>query len=175
LFDVRILVASRYSLEKLVEEGKFREELYHRLNLMELFIPPLRERRDDILPLSGYFLDKYATDFKKSVEYISDEVISVFMAHDFPGNVRELEHLIERAVILTDGQTIEAKHLPGRFHAVDTSTSVGEDSIVTLAEIERKHILKALEATGGNKSKTAELLGISRSALWRKLGAIVKK
>ncbi len=174
-FDVRILVASRYSLEKLVEEGKFREELYHRLNLMELFIPPLRERRDDILPLSGYFLDKYALDFKKPVEHISDEVIAVFMAYDFPGNVRELEHVIERAVILADGHSIETKHLPARFQTTSTSTSPAADSIMTLADMERNHILKALKATGGNKSKTSELLGISRSALWRKLSTITNK
>ena len=115
-FDVRILAASRYHLGKLVEEGKFRDELYYRLNVLELFIPPLRERRDDIPPLCGYFLDKFAKEFKKAVEYISDEVISIFMSYDFPGNVRELEHIIERAVILADGNTIEPKHLPGRFH-----------------------------------------------------------
>ena len=174
-FDVRILVASRYSLEKLVKEGKFREELYHRLNLMELFIPPLRERRDDIFPLSGYFLNKYAADFNKSVDSISDEVISFFMSYDFPGNVRELEHVIERAVILADGQTIETKHLPVRFQTTDISTLPAEDSIMTLAEMEKNHILKTLKVTGGNKSKTAELLGISRSALWRKLSSLVKK
>jgi DNA-binding NtrC family response regulator len=174
-FDVRILVASRYSLEKLVAEGKFREELYHRLNLMELFIPPLRERRDDILPLSGYFLDKYALDLKKPVKHISDEVISVFMTYDFPGNVRELEHVIERAVILADGKTIETKHLPVRFQTTVTSTSPAADSIMTLADMERNHILKALKATGGNKSKTSELLGISRSALWRKLSNMADK
>ena len=171
-FDVRILVATRYSLEKLVQEGKFREELYHRLNLMELFIPPLRERRDDILPLSGYFLHKYATDFKKPVESISPEVISVFMSYDFPGNIRELEHIIERAVILADGRTITSKHLPARFQTRETQTLPAEEHIMTLAEMEKNHILKALKATGGNKSKTSELLGISRSALWRKLSAI---
>ncbi len=174
-FDVRILVASRYSLGKLVEEGKFREELYHRLNLMELFIPPLRERRDDIPPLSGYFLNKYAKDFKKNVDHISDEVISIFMSYDFPGNVRELEHLIERAVILVDGRTIESKHLPVRFQKSDASIRDPADRIMTLAEVERNHILKTLEAIGGNKSKTAELLGISRSALWRKLTNISNK
>ncbi len=175
LFDVRILVASRYSLEKRVAEGKFREELYHRLNLMELFIPPLRERRDDIAPLAGYFLNKYARELKKPVESISDEMSSIFMSYDFPGNVRELENVIERAVILADGRTIMAKNLPGRFHAIGASTSIGEDNIATLAEMEKNHILKALEATGNNKSKTAELLGISRSALWRKLSARFNK
>ncbi len=168
-FDARILAASRYDLGKLVEEGKFRDELYYRLNVLELFIPPLRERRDDIPPLSGYFLDKFSKEFKKSVEYISDEVLSIFMSYDFPGNVRELEHIIERAVILADGDTIELKHLPGRFHRADAAPSDAIKKFMTLVEMEKKYILEVLEATGGNKSKTTELLGISRTALWRKL------
>ena len=168
-FDVRILAASRYNLGKLVEEGKFRDELYYRLNVLELFIPPLRERRDDIPPLSSYFLDKFSKEFKKSVEYISDEVISIFMSYDFPGNVRELEHIIERAVILADGNTIKLKHLPGRFHSTDAPPLDPARKFMTLAELEKHYILEVLEATGGNKSKATELLGISRAALWRKL------
>ena len=168
-FDVRILVASRYSLGQLVEEGKFREELYYRLNVLELFVPPLRERRDDIPPLCFYFLNKFAKEFKKAVEYVSDEVISLFMTYDFPGNVRELEHIVERAVILADGKTIESRHLPGRFGKADYSSVDATKEIMPLAEMERHYILKVLEENQGNKSKTAELLGISRSALWRKL------
>ncbi|MEJ2731332.1 MAG: sigma-54 dependent transcriptional regulator [Deltaproteobacteria bacterium] len=168
-FDVRIMAASRYDLGQLVEEEKFKEELYYRLNVIELYIPPLRERKDDIRPLCGYFLDKYAKGFKKAVEYIADDVISVFMSHDFPGNVRELEHIIERAVILADGDTIKFKHLPMRFHGADFAESDANKKFVTLAEMEKKYILEVLKATGGNKSKTAGLLGISRAALWRKL------
>ena len=168
-FDVRILVSSRYNLRELVEEGRFRGELYHRLNIFDLFIPPLRERRDDILPLSGYFLNKYARDFKKAVEYISDEVISIFMSYDFPGNVRELEHIIERAVILADGRTIKPNHLPERFQKAGSPGLSATKKFLTLAEMEKRYILEVLGATGGNKSKTVELLGISRAALWRKL------
>jgi len=168
-FDVRILASSRYDLGKLVEEGKFRDELYYRLNVIELFIPPLRERRDDIHPLASYFINKFTKEFEKAVEYISEEVISTFMSYDFPGNVRELEHIIERAVILADGNTIEVKHLPGRFHKADSPPSDPTRTFMTLAEREKKYILEVLEATGGNKSKTTELLGISRAALWRKL------
>jgi DNA-binding NtrC family response regulator len=168
-FDVRILVASRYRLDELVGEGKFREELYYRLNVLELFIPPLRERRDDIPPLCRYFLSKFAKEFNKAVEAVSDEVISLFMSYDFPGNVRELEHIIERAVILADGKTVESKHLPGRFGKIDYPSVAATEEIMPLAEVERQYILKVLEANQGNKSKTAELLGISRSALWRKL------
>jgi DNA-binding NtrC family response regulator len=168
-FDVRILAASRYKLRELVREGKFREELYYRLNVIELYIPPLKERSDDIPPLVGYFLNKYAKEFKKAVEYISDEVIRIFMSYDFPGNVRELEHIIERAVILADGDTIESKHLPKRFQTPDTPPLRADRKFMTMAEMEKQYILEVLEATGGNKSKATEVLGISRAALWRKL------
>jgi DNA-binding NtrC family response regulator len=171
-FDIRILAASRYNLGQLVEEGKFREELYYRLNVLDLSIRPLRERRDDIPPLCGYFLDKFAKDFKKTVEYISDETFSIFMSYDFPGNVRELEHIIERAVILADGQTIEAKHLPRRFQKTHSSHLPANREFITLEEMEKHYIIEVIEAVGGNKSKTAELLGISRAALWRKLKKI---
>jgi len=168
-FDVRILAASRCDLGQLVEEGKFRDELYYRLNVIELFIPPLRERRDDIPPLCGYFIPKFAKEFEKAVEYISEDVISVFMSYDFPGNVRELEHIIERAVILADGNTIDLKHLPGRFHQAESRPLDATRTFMTLAEMEKQYILEVLAATGGNKSRTTELLGISRAALWRKL------
>jgi DNA-binding NtrC family response regulator len=168
-FDVRILAASRYDLRKLVSEGKFREELFYRLNVMELYIPPLRERIDDISPLCGYFIHKYATAFNKPVEYLSDDVIRTFMSYNFPGNVRELEHIIERAVILADGNIIESKHLPRRFHAPDPAPPGIDRKFMTLAEMEKQYILEVLEATGGNKSKAVEVLGISRAALWRKL------
>jgi two-component system response regulator AtoC len=167
--DVRILASSRYDLGQLVEEGKFREELYYRLNVLELFIPPLRERRDDIPPLCSYFIHKFTKEFEKAVEFISEEVISTFMSYSFPGNVRELEHIIERAVILADGNTIELKHLPGRFHKSDSPPLDAARTFMTLAAMEKKHILEVLASTGGNKSKTTELLGISRAALWRKL------
>jgi transcriptional regulator with PAS, ATPase and Fis domain len=168
-FDVRILASSRSDLGKLVEEGKFRDELYYRLNVLELFIPPLKERRDDIPPLCSYFIHKYTKEFEKAVEYISEEVISTFMSYDFPGNVRELEHIIERAVILADGNTIELKDLPRRFHKAGTRSLAATRTFMTLAEMEKRHILEVLQATGGNKSQTSELLGISRAALWRKL------
>ncbi|MBW2435243.1 MAG: sigma-54-dependent Fis family transcriptional regulator, partial [Deltaproteobacteria bacterium] len=168
-FDVRIMASSHLDLGKLVEEGKFKDELYYRLNILELFIPPLRERKDDIAPLCSYFIHKFAKEFNKKVEHISEEVASTFMSYDFPGNVRELEHIIERAVILTDGNTIDFIHLPRRFHRDDLTIAGANKKFMTLAELEKHYILEVLEATGGNKTKTTELLGISRAALWRKL------
>jgi two-component system response regulator AtoC len=168
-FGLRILASGRNDLGKLVREGKFREELYFRLNVVELQIPPLRERRDDIPPLCSYFLDRFAREFDKTVKSISDEVLALFMAYDFPGNIRELEHVIERAVILAEDQTLEPCHLPERFQNTSHSTLQKKNKIITLAEKEMQYILEVLETAGGNKSKTAKLLGISRAALWRKL------
>ena len=118
-FDVRIIAASHHNLRKLAEEGKFREELYHRLNVFELFIPPLRERRDDIPPLSNYFLSNFAADFKKDIKSISEDVISIFMSYEFPGNVRELEHIIERAVILADGENFKTQASSKKVSAIN--------------------------------------------------------
>jgi two-component system response regulator AtoC len=168
-FDVRIMASSHFDLGKLVEEGKFKEELYYRLKILELFIPPLRERKDDIAPLCSYFIHKFVKEFNKKVEHISDEVITAFMSYDFPGNVRELEHIIERAVILADGNTIDVKHLPRRFRRDGSAAADVNKKFMTLAEMEKQYILEVLEATGGNKSRATELLGISRAALWRKL------
>jgi two-component system response regulator AtoC len=165
--DARFLAASSHDLRQRVEEGNFREELYHRLNVLELFIPPLRERRDDIPPLCGYFLNRFADVFGKNVFRISEAVLSIFMAYDFPGNVRELEHVIERAVILADDETIRPGHLPDRFQKSARPSPAKE--LISLAELEKRHILEVIEATGGNKSKAVGILGISRAALWRKL------
>ena len=168
--DMRVLAATHDDLRKKVEQGAFREDLYYRLNVFELSIPPLRERRDDIPPLCSYFIRKFSRDFHKSVIEAEDKVIAAFMDYSFPGNVRELEHIVERAVILADNKVIRMKHLPGRFQRILPAPPVKNDKhFPTLAEMEEAHIEKALEVANGNKSKAAELLGISRAALWRKL------
>ncbi|MBU0464387.1 MAG: sigma 54-interacting transcriptional regulator [Proteobacteria bacterium] len=171
--DIRFIVATHQDLKKRVEQGKFNENLYHRLNAIDLLVPSLKERRDDISPLCSYFLNKLNKEFKKNIESISDEVLSIFMSYPFPGNVRELKHLIERAVILADNTTIELQHLPDRFREkVPTGPLIENQQLLTLNEMERNHILKVIEITKGNKSKASELLGISRAALWRKLKLI---
>jgi len=171
--DMRILVATDTDLAERVRKGSFNQYLYQRLSLFELTIPPLRERKDDIHPLCRYFFDRYRKELGKSVSSISPEVIEILLDYDFPGNVRELKYIIERAVILVDGKTIERKHLPVRFlqekKAVRPSVP---RTFATLAEREKRYIVEVLEASNGNKSRTAEVLGISRAALWRKLKQI---
>jgi two-component system response regulator AtoC len=168
--DIRILVATETDLEKRVKGGSFRKGIYDRLKLFELTIPPLRERKDDIHPLFRYFFDKYRQELGKPVDSISPDVVKLLVDYDFPGNVRELEHIVERAVILADGNTIERKHLPVRFlDKLKSAETLEPKQFSTLAELEKRYIVEVLEATHGNKSRAAEVLGISRAALWRKL------
>jgi DNA-binding NtrC family response regulator len=168
--DIRILVATAANLMKRVDAKSFRKSLFERLKVFELTIPPLRERKDDIPPLCQYFFDKYRQELGKPVDAISPEVIKILVEYSFPGNVHELEHIVERAVILSDGNTIERRHLPIRFlEDQKPARSLEARQFLTLAELEKRYIVEVLEATKGNKSKTAETLGISRAALWRKL------
>ncbi len=171
--DIRFIVATHQDLKKRVEDKKFNKDLYQRLNAIPMSVPPLRERRDDISPLCSFFLAQLNKDFEKNIESISDEVFSIFMNYSFPGNVRELRHIIERAVILADTTTIELMHLPDRLRKTTPAPlSLGSQPFMSLAELEKAHIVKAIELTRGNRSKAAEILGISRAALWRKLKMI---
>jgi len=171
--DIRFIVATHEDLKKRVEKEKFNKELYLKLNAIDMSVPSLRDRRDDLKPLCSYFLSQLNREFDKHIESISDSVISIFMAYEFPGNVRELKHIIERAVILSDSTTIEIRHLPERFTTeVPASPLSDGQNFLSLGELEQDHILKALTVTKGNKSKAAEILGISRAALWRKLKLI---
>lgn len=168
--DVRILVATESNLARLVENGRFDADLYDRLIFFNLAIPPLRARKDDIAPLCSYFLKKTSEDFDKPLEKISPEVIDILSDYDFPGNVRELAHIIERAVIMAGGNVIEREHLPVRFlETTEEAIAPSDENFVTLDQLEKRYIVDVLKACGGNKSKTAEILGISRAALWRKL------
>lgn len=174
--EIRLLFASETDLAKRVKSKSFQKSLYERLTLFEFYIPPLRDRKEDIPTLCRYFLDRYRQDFKKPVETISPKMIEMFMSYDFPGNVRELQHIIERAVILTDSQTIDVNHMPDRFQNINKSKNQAQNKkFQTLAEIETQYIKEVLAGTNDNKSRTAEILGISRAALWRKLKQMKQK
>ncbi len=166
--DVRILAASNRDLPGLIAEGKFREDLYYRLNVVSLAIPPLRERAGDISALATYFLKKYAEENKKTIDGFSDEALRELLVYPWPGNVRELENAIERAVVLSDDRQIERRHLPA---AVAPTTSAGPPRIpgASLEEIERYAILSTLEEVGGSTSKAAAILGISARKIQYKL------
>ena len=170
--DVRILAATNRDLKQRIEQGLFREDLYYRLNVVSLEIPPLRERQSDIPELASFFLSRYAQENGKRIEGFSEEALAALSTHGWPGNVRELENAIERAVALCDGPRIEARHLPAspgghRSHAAGDAQPPVPGT--TIYDLERYAILKTLEACKGSTSKAATILGISPRKIQYKL------
>jgi len=164
--DVRFIAATNQNVRTIISEGRFREDLYYRLNVMEIFISPLRERREDIEPLCSYFLQKHLPKSNKKIRSISKEAMDVLVHYSFPGNVRELENIIERAIILEKGPVITASSLPQSITLFQIDT-IEPDRIKTIDEFSKEYAEKVVEIFGGNKSKAAEVLGISRTSLWR--------
>jgi len=164
--DVRFIAATNQNVRTVIAEGRFREDLYYRLNIMELFIAPLRDRREDILPLCSYFLEKHLPKSHKKITGFTRDALQVLMHYSFPGNVRELENIIERAIILEKGPLITPESLPQTIKMFQIET-IEPDKVKTLDELNREYAGKVLEMLGDNKSKAAEVLGISRTSLWR--------
>jgi DNA-binding NtrC family response regulator len=162
--DVRILSATNADIPAEVAAGRFREDLLFRLNTIEIHLPPLRDRRDDIAPLAAHFLARYADRYRKPIAGLEPEALAALESHAWPGNVRELDHTIERAVLLAQGTRLRAADLGLRGGG---ATARLED--LPLEEVERVLIRKALERHGGNVSQAAKALGLSRSALYRRL------
>jgi DNA-binding NtrC family response regulator len=168
--DVRFIAATNRDISDVIKSGRFRQDLYFRLNVVSLHIPPLSERKDDIPLLSYYFLKKYSALMKKEVVEISQEAMGLLMNYDFPGNVRELENIIERGVALTNGTTVEIAHLPEDLRELSIRTfRKKEGKIPSLEEQEIAYINWVLREVGGNKTLAAQILGIDRVSLWRKL------
>jgi len=159
--DVRVIAATNRNLVEEVAKGRFREDLFYRLNVVALEMPPLRDRRSDIPALAKFFLDRYTKENAKQVDGFAPETMELLISYDWPGNVRELENAIERAVVLTTGPTVEARFLPPNVRPRLTPAGMPVIPGATLADIERYAILETLKATGGSTSKAAELLGIS--------------
>ncbi|MDD2539571.1 MAG: sigma-54 dependent transcriptional regulator [Desulfuromonadaceae bacterium] len=167
--DVRFVAATNKDLMNEVKEGRFREDLYYRLNVISINLPPLRDRRDDIEPLARHFLKASTRRMKKSVLDIADDALQTLLQYDWPGNVRELENVMERAVILARGTTITTGLLPLGTQRDPSSSIKNSAPLVALDEIERRHITSVLKETGFHKSHAAEILGISRKTLDRKI------
>jgi len=166
----RVLAATHRPLETLVGEGRFREDLYFRMRVVEIFVPPLRERKDDIPDLAQHLLGKIALKMHRSLDGISDEGLRRLRDHDWPGNVRELENTLTRAAVLARGTIIDSDHLSvGWPHVVDASTPTAVRGPVELAAVEAAHIRCILDRAGGNKRQAARLLQISRQRLDRLL------
>jgi DNA-binding NtrC family response regulator len=169
--DVRLIAATNADLERDVDTGKFRADLFYRLNVIPMEIPPLRQRKDDIPLLVDHFLNLYCESSGKPVKTVSAESFDVLMRYDWPGNVRELENVLERAVILQEGRIITAEDLPEKLRLTggDRKGSVVSASNLTLEELEKEYMMKVLDETGWHKKRAASILGINASTLYRKL------
>ncbi|HKB87801.1 MAG TPA: sigma-54 dependent transcriptional regulator [Ignavibacteriaceae bacterium] len=164
IVDVRIIAATNRNLEEEIKTGNFRDDLYYRISVVKIDIPPLRERKDDIKELTDFFIFLFSQKLNKKINNVSDNFLPAIINYTFPGNIRELRNIIERAVILSDGQ-LSADLLPK-----DVSNSLKQNtSSGNLEEVEKSHILKILNEAGGNKTKAAEILGIGLTTLYRKL------
>jgi two-component system response regulator HydG len=169
--DIRLITATNKELEAEVKEGRFREDLFYRLNVVPIHLPPLRERKEDIPILAEHFFRLYQEKNKKSVKGFLPKTIDTLMRYDWPGNIRELENVIERAILLCRSEYVSPKDLPPPLQGEE----IGEQPIIsippgmTLEQVEREAIIQTLEETGGNRTQTALILGISRKTLQNKL------
>jgi len=169
--DVRIIAATNRDLDKLVKEGAFREDLYFRLKVVPIMIPPLRERREEIIPLANFFIEAYCREYRRKPKAISPGAESAMLAYDWPGNVRELRNVIERAVILEPGDELLLTHLP--FDILRPKLEEAErvqglaipPEGISLEKVEEELIKAALAMTQGNQSEAARLLDLSRDTL----------
>lgn len=171
--DVRLIAATNKNLRDLVKQGRFREDLYYRLNVINITMPPLRERGDDVILLANHFLQKLSRDMGREAPAFADEVIQIFRQYEWPGNVRELENMIQRLVIMCDRPKITQADLPSFMKG---SISISKGFERTLEQVEQEYILDVLNYTGGNKTRAATILGIDRKTLRRKIdGADVEE
>ena len=166
--DIRLIAASNQDIKKAAAQGSFREDLFYRLNVVTLNLPRLAERKDDIPLLVSFFIDKYSLLFGKKNIHISPQALDILMHYNFPGNVRELENIIQRAVALAEGQAIRIKDLPSDLQKLEFNSFKGE-GLLSLEEIEKHHITKVLEKTGYNKGLSSKILNLPRTTFWRKM------
>jgi len=166
--DIRIISASNKDIKQACLEGNFREDLFYRLNVVTLHLPRLSRRKEDIPLLIMSFIEKYSRPFGKKVKRISPQALDILMRYQFPGNVRELENIIQRAIALTEGEIISDQVLPDDLQKLEINMIDGE-GLQTLEEVERQHIARVLQKTGGNKSLAGKILNLPRTTLWRKM------
>ena len=166
---MRVITATNRDLEKEIEEGRFREDLFYRLNVVQIHVPPLRERKDDLPLMISAFVKEIAEENGKIIESIDSKARSALYAYDWPGNVRQLRNCIESAVVMSTGPIITLDELPPSIRDMDEVPAITIPVGATMFDAEREIIIQTLAAQNGNKSKTAEVLGIGRKTLHRKL------
>jgi DNA-binding NtrC family response regulator len=169
--DVRIISTTNREMSKLIREGRFREDLYYRLKVIDIELPPLRNRKEDIPLIIQHFITKFNQNLKKNISGISEDALKLLLNYGWPGNVRELENVIERAITLTQGEVISPEDLPTPMAHEEDKDSTGKAlrEQYTVDQLEKEYIKKVLIEAGGNKSKAAQILGLDRKTLYRKL------
>ncbi|MBZ0180403.1 MAG: sigma 54-interacting transcriptional regulator [Melioribacteraceae bacterium] len=169
--DTRIIAATNKNLEQEIEAGRFREDLYYRINVMNIQLPPLRERKDDLPILVNHFIEKFNSKFERNIKHFSSSAFDILMDYNWPGNIRELENVIEHCFVLCDSDIIQIEHLPKRLRDGEFNTIQGgrTNNFNHIKDAERNIIIKTLKKHNGNRTKTAEELNIHPTTLWRKM------
>jgi two-component system, NtrC family, response regulator AtoC len=166
--DIRIIAATNKELEGLITSGRFREDLFYRLNVVNIRLPRLADRRDDIPLLIAHFLEKFNLAFNKQIVRVAPQAMELLNHYEYPGNVRELENIIQRAVALAESDEIRIVDLPSKFQKM-AKDAIRLDELLPLEEVEKRHILRVLEATDNNMNLSGKILNISRTTLWRRM------
>ena len=167
--DVRVIAATNRDLRVMVRDGRFREDLYYRLAVVELNLPPLASRREDLPLLERYFVEKYSTEYGKPISGLTRRAQSRMTTYPWPGNIRELENVIGNACMMTEGKFIDIGDLPDRLQR-DFSGLTADEGLLSMEEVQKRHVLRVLNLVGGNKSRAAEILGVGRATIYELLG-----
>ena len=170
--DLRVVAATNRDLRIMVREGSFREDLYYRLAIVEIDLPRLQDRREDLPLLQRYFIEKFATEYKRPIAGLTRRAQARIAAYEWPGNIRELENVIGNACMMADGRFIDINDLPPRIRMPQTIHQPADEALFSLREAQRRHILRVLQRVGGNKLKAAKILGIGRNRIYRVLSSM---
>ena len=165
--DVRVIAATNRDLRKMVREGEFREDLYYRLAGVEIVLPPLANRREDLPLLERYFVERFAAEYKKPISGLTRRAQGVMATYPWPGNIRELENVVGNACMMVDSKFIDVNDLPEMLRTPFTGDSVIDEGLLSLDEVQRRHVMRVLERVGGNKARAAEILGLGRATIYQ--------
>jgi DNA-binding NtrC family response regulator len=167
--DVRVVAATHRNLKAMVREGQFREDLFYRLAVVEITLPTLANRREDLPLLERYFIEKFAAEYKRPITGLARRAQTRLATYPWPGNIRELENVIGNACMMVDGTLLDIADLPERFRGPLTAEALMDDKFLSLEEVQRRHVIQVLEGVGGNKVRAAEILGIGRATIYQLL------
>lgn len=167
--DMRVIAATNRDLRKMVREGQFREDLYYRLAVVEIALPTLASRREDLPLLERYFVERFAAEYRKPISGLTRRAQGVMATYPWPGNIRELENVVGNACMMVDGKFIDINDLPERLRTPFNSDSVIDEGLLSLDEVQRRHVMRVLERVGGNKARAAEILGLGRATIYQLL------